>query len=916
MPARLRRGRSGGSIVRFTRNLPVLVATAVLALLALGSTGLSSAAHLSISGKIDANWRGAYDILAIPKQSNLVSSAASTRGVIEPDFLSYQGHGGISISQLDAIRHIPGVSVAAPISMVGYLQSEAISPDVYISKSALPTSIQFYRLTESEYTSDGHTTFLVATRTADVLLGPANLTATSPPPFLLSTSHLGWNDDGVDLVLGGPFPPQVTAVEAVDPSAEQQLLGTTSSFLSSLQIPQAETAIGTFDTQRIPNTFDLAQSELESIRQRTGGAVAGNGGGSSGPGLKSPVVPIEVASSLPYGLALSLEIDAIGPPLTHYPAGPQSTTGIGALEKANGSAVRPVGHVQLDLSSRLRAYEPPNVTLLWPGSLPPNGNAYSTTDASYSLQLAGRATYKPRLDTSSTSEPAFAIVPQGTVSYTGQTTADQGDQMVQSYRTFTALALPPAAGRPSTGGDGDPGLGLFIAPVGEFEFDQLALPSNPLNHVPLGAYEVPSASIADNVVLHPTAEPLGFLTSPPGAITNLQSAELLRGNAPIDAIRIRVDYTGKYTPSAIRKVTQIADQISAVGVDVQVVAGSSPSPVRVYVPKYFSSNKDLGWTVQEWTTLGAAQQTETGLSRGEQLLIVLVTAVGASLILAMVIADSSSKRDAIAALHALGWRKRRIGFWLVSDAVLAAVAILIATGVGWLVFGKGSLTSTLLGPALAAATLSGLAVSSVISVRRVARTPGAATAARVRKRQRARSPFRPAKSRVILSLRMSRQDWVETLCGMVALTGAAAGLALVISSVGSANRRAGRSLLAGAVEAKLQDVHFALAIVISAAGVVVALTTMVSVYHRRYRDHHSLAALGWSRARLLGLMRLERSLGVLAASVCALSLLFGVNGMEPGVVNEACAVVAIAALYMVASEAAAHRVMRISARLT
>ena len=46
----------------------------------------------------------------------------STDGIIKPNFLDYRGGGpGISLDDLAFIRAIPGVAVAAPVSVVGYV---------------------------------------------------------------------------------------------------------------------------------------------------------------------------------------------------------------------------------------------------------------------------------------------------------------------------------------------------------------------------------------------------------------------------------------------------------------------------------------------------------------------------------------------------------------------------------------------------------------------------------------------------------------------------------------------------------------------------------------------------------------------------------------------------------------------------
>ncbi|TAM69734.1 MAG: hypothetical protein EPN50_04775, partial [Chloroflexota bacterium] len=118
------------ALVRLSRDRLVLGCLALITILALGAAQTNASAQIALTGVVDAHWRGAYDLLVRPKGSTTSpTSSAATAGLVEPDFLvESSGAKGISLDALAAIRALPGVAVAAPISVVGYVTSSALAP--------------------------------------------------------------------------------------------------------------------------------------------------------------------------------------------------------------------------------------------------------------------------------------------------------------------------------------------------------------------------------------------------------------------------------------------------------------------------------------------------------------------------------------------------------------------------------------------------------------------------------------------------------------------------------------------------------------------------------------------------------------------------------------------------------------------
>ncbi len=124
-----------------------LVALSLLALTAAQQTDALA------QGDLTRFWRPAYDILVRPAGSRRAVEARY--GLVAPNFALSQP-GGITLGQVDAIRRVPGVDVAAPIAPLGYL-SVFTTGNLF---SRFPvTHPQAYRLRVRLLLNDGVQTF-------------------------------------------------------------------------------------------------------------------------------------------------------------------------------------------------------------------------------------------------------------------------------------------------------------------------------------------------------------------------------------------------------------------------------------------------------------------------------------------------------------------------------------------------------------------------------------------------------------------------------------------------------------------------------------------------------------------------------------------------------------------------------------
>ncbi|MFI5832368.1 FtsX-like permease family protein [Micromonospora sp. NPDC051300] len=231
--------------------------------------------------------------------------------------------------------------------------------------------------------------------------------------------------------------------------------------------------------------------------------------------------------------------------------------------------------------------------------------------------------------------------------------------------------------------------------VGLFDPEKLTGFSD-LGRVPLETYEPPRAAGADDRSraalsgrpLEPSGNPAGYLSAPPLLLTNLASLPGLlsagsspQRTAPISAIRVRVAGVDGYRERAAERVRLIAERIATTtGLDVDITLGSSPAPQTVDLPAGAFGRPDLRLT-EKWSALGVASVITRAVDRKSAVLFALVLVVCALFLGNAVTAAVRDRRAELAVLACLGWPARRIGALVLGEvAALGLVAGLLAVG--------------------------------------------------------------------------------------------------------------------------------------------------------------------------------------------------------------------------------------------
>jgi hypothetical protein len=854
---------------RLLRRPVAVFAVALVAAIAATASQIGISARAEITSQINAHWRGAYDLLVRPEGARL--DLEQTGGLVEPNFVGLSRAGGITTSGLEAIRAVPGVALAAPISWVGLLTTPTTAPSIEISR--VPSRPTLYRAALVISTSDGLTDRLVLSDAVTILIGPPD--QPGDPPIVISSAGnvvLGQLSDGrwtAEINAGHSVPQIQSPIIAVDPVAERELLGAAGSFLDPLvQLEDRDPLmVGTTDPRIVLDGYQQG-TQIAAMQQEGGRA------------LTRPVLPVLVSSQTYAPVRVSVTVNQIGQPLAVVPD--RSGGDLAALQEAQreaGSDLTLVGSNAMDWADSMRALRLNGIGVPWPGTdLVGTSVPAFLSGTEYRALLASRPVYQPWPGTPVRPQaPAFRIEPQGPVPPGGPmatdwTTpgADTSEAQVgqeQAYRSLREVPIPVAAGFGSPSAVDAP---YVFAPVGEYDLNALELPHDPLDYVPFGAYDPPDATLigdgsnANRTPLSPTLNPAGLLAVPPMAIADIRAAELLRGNAPIDAVRVRVSEITDYGPDALARVAKVAGGIAALGFDVDVVAASSPQVVAIYVPEYdlqATPATDLGWVEQHWTTLGAAPRVERGLTETNLALLILAI-LGFAVVAATVeLVSATARAKEAAILAALGWRRDRVIRWQSSESAVAGVAAAALAALAWAATGRHDLVG------LAVAGSAGLMFLGFGLIGALLAHPRQAGEGGLIPRSAGPTVSGP-RSYALRSVLARPGRSIAIAVGVALSAGVIAPAVAVLSEVGS---RVGPTTLASALSERLEPYQLGLiGLVATSALGCAALVFRVDARSRR-REFTILIATGWSSATRGSALRWMRILlGVPAALLAAL----------------------------------------------
>ncbi len=625
----------------------ILVATAAFAVF----TGTSDSERLVVRGTVARSFRGSYDILVRPRGTE--TQLERTQGLVRDNYLSGI-FGGITMSQYRQVAHLPGVQVAAPIAMLGYvLQSAGFNIDLTRYLTRAPRQLFAVRVTRSTDRGRVHLTdqtgYVYVTRRAigidngfdreqlssgrQAHICPFSLNQVASPfgpgerniamcwSLQTGSNGYGWGLEypgfghghfGALIDWSFPF-----LLAAIDPVAEAKLVGLKNAvvhgrYLRSGDVPTVGSfkGSGRLDVPVLVSTRPYIDDHDQITISKLGTAAA-----QAMLGAHSPRRVARVLADARPGRALqrrsvgvhqayrnllaTISHQQVAVIQNYWSSGPTRYRQLGARELA------PLP-VRTPLSVWRSAYEGTGVV-----------------DAPIDSELAG---YRP-------------------------------------LRRHVGLFAGNTIQLPA------------LKAVGQF--DPARLPGfSPLSQLPQETYNPPVAAPADartRALLHgqnllPDANLTGYLQPPPLLLTDLNSLPAFseptvfpNGNStdPISVIRVRV--AGVHGPDSLsrERVRLVAQRIAqATGLRVDITIGSSPTPVRIDLP---AAGQLPALAVSEgWVKKGVAVSILNALNKQSAILFLLILIVCALFVYNSASASVQARRAQLGVLASLGWNSREL----------------------------------------------------------------------------------------------------------------------------------------------------------------------------------------------------------------------------------------------------------------
>ncbi|GIJ12035.1 hypothetical protein Van01_52490 [Micromonospora andamanensis] len=674
--------------VRLRRALALLsmIAVAVAGFTLL--TGAAVTSRLDTVGTVAANYRPVYDLLVRPKDA--VLPPERQRNLVQSGQLAGM-RGGITVGQWRQIQAVRGVSVAAPVAMIGYVM-RTVPITVDLADQLDPTvERQVLRVQPTWVTDaglsqipDGPAYLYVTRNRLDVVpnselesggglpppeevdadgqrvkicpaapsvdegdwLQPTDLRARSS---LTCIGHAGSTDregkamrPAVTLVWTVPF-----LMAAVDPDSEAALAG----------LDQAVTSGRYFTSAERPTSHRLD-------------------------GMLYPYskLPILIADRPQIDGALSIDVQRLNPGATELVRTGSDDQRLRAdLGTESGSPVAQrsiaIDEPYRDIVDRMLRpgqlgieYDMATANTMWLHSFWTVGtpstvqveDGLSARPAPYDLKIWGKGAADGGSSRHVPMEFADTSVRGG----------------VAIHRNMSREYAPQAGGINMP----DAAMGA----VGTFDPAKISLGSA-LSAVPMDTYFNPGAEGADEASrqalggqrLAPNANVTGLLSQPPLMLTTMAALPAifdpgaystepaypeyqLNTSAPISVVRVRLAGDVGVDLISRERVRVIAEEIAQrTGLQVDITLGSSPTAMTVHYPAGNFGRPDLA-VAEPWVQKGVAAVLVRAADRKSVLLSVLVLAVCALAVLNANTAAIRARRIEFGILTCLGWNRRHL----------------------------------------------------------------------------------------------------------------------------------------------------------------------------------------------------------------------------------------------------------------
>lgn len=871
----------------------VALAAAIL-VAALGFTVLtasSSASRLETVGTVDTHARLDYDILVRPAGSRTPVEADG--GLIQSGYLSGVT-GGISQAQWKEIEKVPGVSVAAPIAMIGYIVPTLTVP---VDVSGIVGS------------GGDAVTRVDTTWTYDNGLSKE----VSVPDFAFTTSQrlhdvLGVTDWGLTYGSTG---------KRIDPLYEVDSLGLTQATRPSMTSYCSRDGsnngyCGTGKAplgQQLTFAFPMLVAAIDPVQEArlTGlGTRLASGTGLAGASLtdanapSGTVTPVLAAASPQTDISAHVRISRMGKDAVAM-----------ILDGKDGRSMHELAYTPA-ASYTITAAQVYRQLLAQLRTIPASSSTIEALlrPSSFSQRFAiGTPRYDRHgttlVPSTVTNDVARYLRNKG---FTDYAPAGISDVAVRTATSITGPGHSTTSATPAS-----------ITVVGTLPADATTALSDVTSRILSGVTATDTTGadaharrLLGGRALAPSPNVTGLVQPAPQLITTLAAArqwyagwEPTATEAPISAVRVRVADVHGADPASRARVRLAAQRIqAATGLQVDITLGASATHQAIANPAGAYGRPALLLS-QPWVKKGVAVAILTAVDRKSLILFVLVLLVSALSVANSAVASVRGRRTELGTLACLGWGRRQLFTTVVTELALVAAGAGVLAAAGSLALGAALGTPVTLARAL-------LALPAALLVALAAGIAPAWTAARADPMAAVQpavdTPRRPSRLRSVPGLgraNAARHRARTALAALGLLIGVATLTTLLAITWGFHGAVVG-TILGDAVAIQARTADYAAVL----ATLALAAFGVANVLYLNIRDRGAelatLRAVGWQERHLDRMLTTEGlTIAVLGATPGALLGLLGARTLAGHLTGPVYAATATAYLSAVALAAAA-----------
>jgi len=848
-------------------------------------TGQVAEQRLQLRGWAAAQGSPSYDILVRPAGSR--TALEESQGLVRANFLSGQ-FGGITAAQWHQIQQLPGVQVAAPIAMVGYLL-QTVNIPIDITGTLAPGEEGLFTASVVRTTARGLSTFsqpaaaysYVSPARAGLVGGPGErrngadfvdprgplpVCPDRPPaPFAARSQRLGtcWsltngeNGRGFDGLPSGHAAAVVQwtfpfLLAAIDPEQEKALTGLDLAVTRGSYLPESGSPTG-WPAHSLPvlmadhtGVDDVDEVSIEQL---------------------GSTETAEVRSGLPLP-----RLDAL-------------------LDTARGDVV-----AQVRITAE-QAYQRMVGKLLLQHDNPLVRGYWTSGPVSYRTRPDGTLQPQP------VSNPAEIWKVPVNYSESALLPPDATDTGFRELRQHPVLAEQDPPGRIPK-----------LATVGTFDESRLetlpgalreqgTLPGRGSESAlgdyrtePLTPVDAASSARLGNDSLLPDSNPAGYLLPTPTLITSLDAASVFTDDTvfdnvsqagPISAVKVRVAGVRGTDPVSRERVRLAAEAITrTTGLAVDVTVGSVPAVQYVALPAG-SAGRPALLLAERWQRKGVVVMVLRAVDRKSLLLFTLVLVVCGVFTANAAAAAARSPRAELSTLSCLGWTRGQL-----MRLLLGEIAV-IGTGAGLL----GALAALVVARWLGAPVTTGQALAAVPAALALtllasawpvwrASVPAPLPAAFAGRTRTRRGGAWQVRGLLQLAYRNLRDEPGRTGLGMLAVCVGSAGLTALLAITVAFRGSVVGSVLGDAISLQVRRVDYlAVVVTLLLAAIAVADVSYLNMRERQ-ADLALLRAVGWTAGQLVRLIGTEGLLigavGSVAGAGVGLATTAAVAGSVPG----------------------------------